>query len=331
MNYILKKQKLLLVLSVYKKICVLGAGSWGTAIASILAENAYDVTLWSRSDEIVTSINERHINNKYFPNHTLAHNITATTDMKQALNADIIFLVVPTKHLISLLQEYKDYLHAPLVICNKGIDTQNLLFPSQYIKNITNNEFAILSGPNFAIEIMNKLPAATIIASKAQELTDNLAHMLSNDYFKCYTTTDVTGVEICGSMKNVLAIACGICQGKQLGENAKSYLITKGLEEIKLLIKTLKGDVKTIFTVAGIGDIILTCNSTLSRNLSFGISLATKQNNLKEQTVEGFYTAKAINIIAAQYNLKLPIMNAVYKIIHENCDIDSCIAELLKK
>jgi len=315
---------------VYKNVGILGAGSWGTALANILAGNGINVTLWSRNIEVVSSINNNNINSKYFPNLVLAPNIYATSNITEALNSEILFLVIPTQHIIKILQEYKDSLHTPLVICNKGIDTEKLLFPSQYIKNITNNKFAILSGPNFAVEIINQLPAATIIASSNNDLASQVAKALSNDFFKCYTTDDVIGVEICGSMKNVLAIACGICQGKELGENAKSYLITKGIEEIKLLVEYLGGDSKTIFSVAGIGDIILTCNSILSRNLNFGIRLAKKQITLKEQTVEGFYTAKAINLITKDLNLKLPIMDAIYKIIHENYDIDLCIAELLK-
>lgn len=315
----------------YKKIGVLGAGSWGTAIADILAYNGAEVILWSRNIEVINSINNNKVNSKYFPELILENNIYATNKIQEALNSDVIFLATPTQHIIKILQEYKDSLKTPLVICNKGIDTQNLLFPSQYIKNITPNNFAILSGPNFAVEIINKLPASTVIASKDEQLANNLTKILNNDYFKCYTTSDVTGVEICGSIKNVLAIACGICKGKALGENAKSYLITKGIEEINLLIETLGGDAKTIFTVAGIGDIILTCNSILSRNLSFGVDLAKNQTNFQDQTVEGLYTARAIHTIAQQHNLDLPIMDAVYKITHKNHDIDMCIAALLKR
>ena len=299
------------------KIGVIGSGSWGTAIAMLLARNGYEAKILSRSDDTVKGINNHNKNQRCFPDILLDKKITATTDVNELYQYDTIFIVLPVQEIRSFLVTNQIPKHINLVLCSKGIESSTLSFASDIVGNQYN--IVIISGPNFASEIVRGLPASTTIASKNVVLANKIAALLNQSSFKTYITQDVIGTEICGAIKNVIAIAVGIFEGISLGENAKASLITKSLAEIGLLIETFGGDKDTIMGFAGVGDLILTCSSNLSRNRSFGISIATGRK-FEAKTIEGFYTTKAIYEIGKKYQLDLPICYAIYKILYEDAN-----------
>ena len=234
-----------------KKIIVIGSGSWGTAIANILAENNRKILLYSRNQETIYDINHNHLNTKYLANNVLNKNIIATNEPSNISDCEFIFLAIPTQKLNQLF-ELKNFIpnNATLVICNKGINIKSLKLPSETLNESFNNEIAVLGGPNFALEIIQKKPSAAIIASKNKDTQSNLAKLLSTNYFSVHTSDDIIGTQVCGAIKNVYAIACGMIAGLNLGENAKAALITNALNEIKTLITYFRGNITSLSPAA---------------------------------------------------------------------------------
>lgn len=311
------------------KVGVIGAGSWGTAVAHILSRNCNSVHIWSRNRAIIDDINNSHQNTKYFQNAKLNGNIIATNDIGFFYEADYIFLAIPTQSIRDFFKTYSGF-KGKVIICSKGIELKTLKFPKEIVEEFIRSEIYIFSGPNFAKEIINNLPAAADLVGNHGEEIMKIASLLNHKLFRTYISNDVLSVQICGAMKNVLAIACGICVGKNFGENAKAALITRGINEIISLIKAMRGDEKTINGLSGIGDIILTCNSTLSRNMSYGMALANNQI-INDTTIEGIATAKSVYEICKKYEVIAPIFEEIYNIIHLNLDVDIAIDNLLSR
>ncbi len=303
------------------KISAIGAGTWGTVIANLLSSKGFDVLIWAREEEVVKSINERHINTLFLKDIKLHKNLRATASIDQAINyADIIINAVPVQFIKNVYSNIYIKTKNKKIIVNlsKGIDTQTLHFPSQILKDIFGQDIYFLSGPNFAIEIAQKKPSATTISGKSQKIRKKLQLIFHTDYFRVYENDDITGCEIAGAVKNVIAIAAGMCDALNLGYNAKAALITRGINEIRRLGKEFGAKDITFFGLAGIGDLVLTCNSKISRNYTAGYEIA-KNGRYQDKThiAEGIFTSKAVHILAQKLKIDMPISEEVYSVIYE--------------
>lgn len=323
-----------------KKIGILGAGAWGTALAVAIANEHRQVTLWTRNQDIINSISNEQVNSKYLPLIDLNENIKATNELKLLSNHDIILLVVPAQTLRSNLQLLSTInldKSIPLVICCKGIESDTSLLMSEIVAEILpDNPICVLSGPNFAHEVANNLPTAATLACNDLEIANNVAAFISSQNFRLYTANDIIGAQIGGALKNIIAIACGISQGKRLGENARAALITRGLAEMKRFCHYKGGKDNTLMGLSGLGDLVLTCSSLQSRNMSFGYNLG-EDRDLKEimgasnKLVEGVDSAKAIYKIIKEADLNMPICYEIYQILFEDKKIDHAMHDLLNR
>jgi len=320
---------------VIMKIAVIGGGSWGTALALVAHRANNEVTLFLRNKNICEQINQSHVNYDYLPNIKIPEDIIASSDLSSVLDSDVILLSIPAQIISAMCHELvklgikKDKI---LVVCAKGIDQSSLSLMSEIVQEIMpDNHVAVLSGPNFAKEVAKDLPAITSIACSDTELGKQLVINLSSKNFRIYLNDDIVGTQILGAAKNVLAIATGIAIGKNLGENAKSAVISRGICEIMDLVLAKHGKMETLLSPAGIADINLTCNSEASRNTAYGISLANENYLASNNLVEGFYTAKSIVSLAKKLNVEMPICEAVYDIIYNKKKVDYLIDHLLNR
>lgn len=323
-----------------KKITVLGAGAWGTALSlsCITAGNA--VTLWTRTPDHANALKTDGENTKYLPNIPLPQTLNVTSDMATAVSgADLILLVVPSQYLRQTAQCVAPHIapNTPILVCTKGIEenTGNLMTDS-VTDEISTCPIGVLSGPNFAHEIAQGLPSATTLAIADKGLGEQLAHTLSHPTFRPYWTDDVIGAEIGGAVKNVIAIACGIVQGKGLGHNAQAGLITRGISEITRLCTASGGRADTIMGLSGMGDLVLTCGSTQSRNTSLGYALAQGQTlpeilANRNSVAEGVNNAKTITQLAEKLGVEMPICQIINQTLHHNLTTENAIKNLLTR
>jgi len=307
-------------------ISVIGAGSWGTTLANLLAEKGYDVTLWSLEENVAHEINISRTNSAYLPGAVLSLNINATSKINEAISsARYIVNVVPTQFTRSIFQGAASLISKDAVIINasKGIEHGTLLTVSSVLKEITGREVAVLSGPSFAKEVINKLPTAVTLATDSPDLGLHLQEIFNTGYFRVYTHSDTLGAELGGALKNVIAIASGISDGLGLGHNARAALITRGLTEIVRLGSAMGADPKTFSGLSGLGDLVLTCTGPLSRNYTVGVNLG-KGMTLRDilastkSVAEGVATALSAYELSQKYNVEMPIINQVYKVIYKD-------------
>jgi len=311
-----------------KDIIVLGAGAWGTALAIQAARMGSDVTIWSRKPEIVDFINSHHRNPAHLSNLTLAHNIKASGNLVDLVHHKHILLAIPTQTTRQTLERIGLSDKNAFIICSKGLENKSLKLLSEVVGDITpGSPVAILSGPNFAREVAEGLPATTSIASQDQAYLDEVTELFAGRNFIVHSNNDIIGTQICGAAKNVVAIACGICLGARLGENAKAAILTKGLSEINQLILALGGSQGTILSPAGIGDFSLTCGSPTSRNMLYGIDLASGKHK-GDKLVEGFHATKSIGALAQKNGLKLELIEALGRAIDSPSSASKEIYEL---
>lgn len=319
---------------------MLGAGSWGTAFAKVLADAGTDVTIWARRPEVAKALATEHRNPFYLPDVRLPA-LAATHDHVQALEgADIVVLAVPSQSLRANLETWKDAIgpDAALLSLAKGIETGTLLRMSQVIGQVTGadeSRIAVLSGPNLAKEIAAEQPAATVIACTDAARAIALQQASANGYFRPYTNTDVIGCEIGGACKNVIALACGIASGMGLGDNSIASLITRGLAEIIRLGVALGAEPATLAGLAGVGDLVATCTSPLSRNRSFGHvlgaggSMEAAQDATHGQVAEGVKSCTSIRALAAAHNVEMPLTTSVHQVCHEGVSVREAVGNLL--
>lgn len=324
----------------YYRVGVIGSGAWGTAL-SVLANRAGSmVTLGTRNHNVIQSIEEHRTNDIYLPSVYLDPSIKITDKLAETCKTDILIIAVPSYVLRWVCIAISDILDPsiPIVIASKGIERGSLMLMSEVVQNVLpKNPFGILSGPNFAEEAAKGLPTATTIASHDQKLLDTLMYALGGKLFRPYFSDDVIGTQIGGSVKNVIAIACGVALGKNLGENARAALVTRGFAEIARLTIAKGGKYETLMGLSGLGDLILTCGSPKSRNMSFGIAIG--QGKSKEDILtgrgrtatEGVISAESVVKLAKKHSINMPICEAVYHILYENEPIDQVIAELLER
>ena len=321
------------------KIAVIGGGSWGTAVAQLIASNGNEVMLYLRDRELAGEINEKQVNTKYFPDFKLSERITAVTDLKTAVaENNIIFIAVPSFYFRKLIKKTSSYLTPDkiMVSLTKGLEIKTYFTMSKIIKDETCIKLTgVMSGPNLALEIMKKQPAATVIASKFDFVIKKISKLIASDRFMVFAQKDVIGVEIAGALKNVIAIASGIGDGMGLGINTTSFLVTMGINEIKYLALKLGSRPETFHGIAGIGDLMATSFSDSSRNYKFGRLIGmsrTPEDALNEinQTVEGYETTKVAYMFSKSIGIKMPILEAVYRILYKGENVGNVIKELLK-
>ena len=321
-----------------KKVGVVGAGAWGTALAITAARAGSDVTLWAREPEVVASINGQQENEMFLPNIKLPDNIRAVNNLEAMLAQDALLMVAPAQYVGSTCAGLAsagldDTL--PIVICSKGIEQDSLRLMSEVVTERLPNPLAVLSGPTFAIEVAKGLPASVTLACGNASLGQKLAQLVVHPKFGVHHSDDVIGPQICGAMKNVIAIACGIVEGKGFGENAKAALITEGLAEINQLCVAKGGKPETAMGLCGLGDLILTCNSHTSRNMSLGYALGqgkTLEEILSERVsvAEGVASSNAVAGLAAQLGIRLRICGIVDRIVRDDADGDQMLLALVQ-
>ncbi|XP_051143074.1 glycerol-3-phosphate dehydrogenase [NAD(+)] 2, chloroplastic [Andrographis paniculata] len=330
------------VLERTKKVALLGGGSFGTAMAAHVAsrKSQLEVTVLVRDPKICQSINESHFNCKYFPEQKLPENVIATTDPKVALQgADFCFHAVPVQFSASFLEGIAEHVDSslPFISLSKGLELNTLRTMSQIIPRALKNPrqpYVVLSGPSFALELMNKLPTAMVVASKDKKLANAVQQLLASRNMRISTSSDVTGVEIAGALKNVLAIAAGIVEGLNLGNNSMAALVAQGCSEIRWLATKMGAKSTTLTGLSGTGDIMLTCFVNLSRNRTVGVRLGSgeKLDNILDsmnQVAEGVSTAGAVIALAQKYKVKMPVLTAVARIIDNELTPTKAVNELM--
>lgn len=331
-----------------QKIAVLGAGSWGTTFAKVMADSVttgsapVEISLWARRAEVAEEITTRHTNSTYLGEIVLPEVITATSSLTDAVQgADVVVLAVPAQHLRSHLAQLADVLapHAVLVSLIKGLERGTDMRMSQVITaelGLDPSRIAVVSGPNLAMEIARGEPTASVVACEDEQTAERIVDVCSNSYFRPYTNTDVVGVEIAGIVKNVIALAVGICDGQNLGDNSKASVITRGLAETTRLATVLGGRLETFSGLAGLGDLVATCASPLSRNRSagrlLGEGLSTEQVTERlTQTAEGMKSGSAVLDLARRNGVDMPISEAVVAVLNGALDVDTIASLLLAR
>lgn len=321
------------------KIAVIGAGSWGTALANLLADNGNQVKIYARDNQVVESINEQNINYKYFPEHKLNNNIIAYNNLRDSLlNTEAVVVSVPTSALKEVLNKSKEIISQDTIIVStaKGIDEKSFKTNSEMIKELGFNNVVVLSGPTHAEEVMEKLPTAIVSAAKSKKAAEKVQDLFMSKNFRVYTNPDVKGVELGGALKNVIAVAGGICDGLDYGDNTRAALITRALNEMSHFVNYHGAKTMTLAGLSGMGDLVVTCTSMHSRNRRFGIeigkgkSLAEAKEKVK-QVVEGVKTTKAIYkwLSLKDREIEMPITKEVYQVLYEKKDPEQAVEELM--
>jgi glycerol-3-phosphate dehydrogenase (NAD(P)+) len=320
-------------------MAVIGAGSWGTTLACLLAEKEYDVSLWAFEKEVVESIRDTRMNSVYLPDVPLPENLKVTNDILQAVkNSRYILNVVPTQFTRSVFRDARKHIPADAVIisASKGIEQGTLLTVSSILREITGHQVAVLSGPSFAKEVVRRLPTAVTLATEDIDTGLILQEIFNTNYFRVYTHTDMLGVELGGALKNVIAIAAGISDGMGLGHNARAALITRGLVEMVRLGVSLGADERTFSGLSGLGDLVLTCTGPLSRNYSVGVSLG-KGLTLKEilaatkSVAEGVATSLSAYELSRKQDVEMPIVEQIYEVIYKEKSPVDAVSMLMNR
>lgn len=323
-----------------KRLAIVGGGAWGTALAVVARRAGSNVVLWARDDDVVAAINDRHENPLFLPGIALDPTIVATKDTDVAMaGAEAALFVVPAQFLRGVIGAFRPSLleGLPVLHCAKGIEASSFKTMSEVSAELLpNSPFAVLSGPTFAAEVARGLPTAVTIASHDEPLARTFMTALGSTRFRPYLSSDPTGVEIGGAVKNVLAIACGTIEGRGLGENARASLITRGLAEMVRLGLAKGGRAETFGGLSGIGDLVLTCSATQSRNYALGVALGRGQRldtvlAGRRSVVEGVATSSAVAGLANQLGIEMPISEAVEAMLGRGASIDAMIDGLLRR
>ncbi len=321
------------------KIGVLGAGAWGTALAQVAAKAGNDVIIWALEKNVAEDINNNHQNSMFLPNIDLSPRIKASNDLAQMADMDAILAVVPAQFTRRTFENLAPFLKpkTPVALCSKGIEQNSLEFMTDVLaKTLPNAIPAVISGPSFAKDVAIGLPTAVTLACANKEIGENLVKMLGISTFRPYLSHDLIGAEIGGAVKNVLAIACGMAEGKGLGESARSALITRGFAEMVRLGVALGANPNTLNGLCGLGDLVLTCSSKSSRNFSLGFALGQGQTleqalSGKNSVAEGAATAPALTELAQKNNVEMPICSAIAAILAGKVQVEDVIHALLNR
>jgi glycerol-3-phosphate dehydrogenase (NAD(P)+) len=322
------------------RCAVLGAGAWGTALADLLARNGHDVALWAFEPDVVEAINTRHLNARFLPDAALAPSLRATGSYGDALDgAALVCVATPAQHLRSILRQAVASVpaHATVCVASKGIERDTLALMSDVVASETPGRAVVaLSGPSFAAEVVARQPTAIVAASDDPVAADVVQEVFSNRTFRIYTHDDIIGVELGGALKNVMAVATGICEGAGFGFNSRAALITRGLVEMTRLGTAIGAKAATFAGLAGIGDLVLTCTGSLSRTRAVGIAVgkgATLDEALagKETVAEGVATTKSALALAEREGVEMPIVSMVYRVLFDDLSAQRGVTELMAR
>ncbi|RJP28698.1 MAG: NAD(P)-dependent glycerol-3-phosphate dehydrogenase [Candidatus Omnitrophota bacterium] len=324
-----------------KNIAVIGDGGWGTTLAIILAGKGYSVTLWGAFPKYVSQVKETRINEKFLPDIKIPRQVVLTHDLEEALyQKDIVVLTVPSQYIRGVLEKIKknDYPRRAIYLSGtKGIEIGTLCRISQIIEEeLGKVKIAVLSGPTIAHEVALGVPTAAVIAANNREISKSLQEVFMTDAFRIYTNSDVIGVELGGSLKNIIAIACGISDGLGFGTNTKAALLARGLAEISRLGKAMGARQNTFSGISGLGDLVTTCISQYSRNRfvgeQIGKGISLKDINSKMQMVaEGLPTTKSVYELSIKYRVDMPITSQVYSVIYKNKPAYKAVRDLMTR
>jgi len=321
------------------KVTVFGAGAWGSTMAQVLSDAGNEVLLWGRSTEVIAEINGSHTNTKYLASHTLPENIKATTDLKAAFDfSGTYVLAIPAQQLRVTLQEWKSYFAADSVIVStlKGIEISTQMRMTEVIEDVLGpHKIAIITGPNLADELVLRQPAGAVAAAPTLELAESIRDLFRTPYYRVYTSIDVMGCELSGAIKSVIALAVGISIGMGFGENTQAMLITRGLNEVARLCAAHGSDPLSAAGLAGMGDLVASCGSPLSRNRTFGEVVGrtgSMEQARKEvaKTVEGVASAGAVVEIAHRVGVEVPVIEAVGEIVSEQLSPAAALQKLME-
>ncbi len=321
-----------------RTIAIVGSGSWGMALANHLGEKGNKVKVWSFSEEEKDIINNEHTC-KFIPNMKVNENVYCYTDIKEVVvDSSMILHVTPSKFTRETFIKYKEYvLDKPIIICSKGIEAETLSTLDKVIlSELPSARVAVLSGPSYAEELVNHIPTAVILASKDEKILEEIPDIFSNEYLRVYKSTDITGVEVGGTFKNIIALCVGIASELNMGINAQAALITRGLAEIARLGVKMGAMNETFYGLSGLGDIILTCTSDESRNRRAGklIGKGLSLEEIKSQigmTIESIDNIEVAKKLLEKYNLDMPIINAAYKVLNNKLDPKEAVKQLMTR
>ena len=319
-------------------VSVLGGGSFGTVIANIIGQNGYRVNFWMRSDTLVDEVNRTHENSQYLPGYILHDNVVATSDMRSAVeHSDIIFVAVPSAYFRAVVKDILPWIKEDVILVSttKGIEAGSFKLMSQILQQeVPNARIGVMSGPNLAKEIAAKNLTGTVIASEHTSVRELVQQVLKSEYFRVYTNDDMFGVELGGALKNIYAIIAGLASAMGMGNNTNSMLVTRSLTEMARFGRRLGADPMTFLGLSGVGDLVVTCSSPLSRNFRIGMALA-KGGTIEEaiaevgQVAEGVNTLKLVKLKADELGVYMPLVNGLYQIIYNGQSVRNIVASLM--
>lgn len=318
------------------KLGVIGGGAWGTALAAVAASNGEDVTLWVREAELVDAINQSHQNHLFLPGTILAPAIVATSSLGDLAECDVLLVVTPAQHTRAVLTRAIVGVR-PLILCAKGIEAGTQMLMSEVAAEVCPNApIAVLSGPTFAHEVALGMPTAITLACADTQLGRTLAERIARLHFRPYVTSDVVGAEIGGAVKNVLAIACGVVEGRGLGQNARAALIARGFAEMLRFGLARGAKTETLGGLSGLGDLVLTCSSTASRNFALGKGLGEGKSAADllatgRTVAEGAFTAPVLQRAAHAAGVDMPVVGAVCALLNGSASVDQIVGQLLAR
>lgn len=322
------------------KIAIIGAGSWGTTLAVMLGEKNYNINLWVRELELVDEINNKRENKQYLKNIKIPETVKANNSLKEVIsNANLIVNAVPAQFTREVVKKYAEFIKENSIIVNvaKGLELGTYKTMSQVFgEELKKVKIVSLSGPNHAEEVSRKIPTATVIASDDMEILEKVKEIFQTDYFKVYPHDDVIGIEVCGAVKNITAIAAGVCDGLGYGDNARASIITLGLMEMNNFGRHFGAKRKTFYGLAGVGDLVATCTSKHSRNrfvgekLAEGKSLEEIKKEMHGMIAEGIKTTKAVYEFSVKNNIYMPLTKQVYHVLYEKKDLKKAISDFIR-
>jgi glycerol-3-phosphate dehydrogenase (NAD(P)+) len=325
------------------QITVLGAGAWGTALAKVLADKDNPTLLWSHRADLATSINAEQVNTRYLPSAKLPSTLRATGDLKEALaGAELVVVVVPSHALRGVIHEAREHIPTGALLCSatKGIENDSLMLMSEVLLDELGDgvlaRLTYLSGPSFAKEVALGQPTAVVVAGSGRRETVAVQHAFATDRFRVYSSSDVTGVELGGAVKNVMAIAAGACDGLGFGHNARAGMITRGLAEMGRVAAKMGANPLTLAGLSGLGDLILTCTGDLSRNRTVGFELG-KGRTLEDilatlgHVAEGVKTTKSTYDLSRKLGVEMPITQEVYRVLYENKSPRQAVTDIMTR
>ncbi|MCI5049957.1 MAG: NAD(P)-dependent glycerol-3-phosphate dehydrogenase [Rickettsiales bacterium] len=320
---------------------VIGAGGWGTALAVVANRSGSDVTMWTRNENVANVIANKRVNEFHLPDVFIDPDINVTEDLAHVCQtSNYLILSVPAQNIRTICISLSDQLSSqiPVIIASKGIERGSLSLMSEVVRSILpENPVLILSGPNFAREVAMGMPSATTIAGYNRTIAEKIIYAIGGKFFRPYFSEDVVGVQVGGAIKNVIAIACGIATGRNLGENARAALITRGLAEMSRLARVKGGNPETLSGLSGIGDLMLTCSSATSRNMALGFAIGEGKpigEVLPGNTLglaEGVTTAESVYQLSKKLGISMPICTMVHEVLEGLVDIDSAVDNLLSR